>query len=351
MNAKLISLNRNYSTTRLLSQREPEIVNEPGDKVKTMLFLPPHPERKGEGGLRKKGYFKYSYEIENGRWYACNFRGRRLFEVKPAEGFEINLEEFKCKDGIVRLPLITVITVVLNGKEHLEKTIQSVINQTYPNVEYIVIDGGSTDGTVDIIKKYDDYIDYWVSEPDRGIYDAMNKGIELVSGLWINFMNAGDTFAQTDIIEKVFENSKVFSADVVYGDVVVDYHEFEKVVRAKPIKTLNREMAFSHQSAFIRTSVHKNRKFNLNYKIAADYNFFYNLWKTGHSFFYLSLIISKVVVGGVAYRKRLKVLNEYWQISGNNSLIIVILKEFSKGIIKSLLPDILVKEIIKKRKK
>jgi len=159
-----------------------------------MLFLPPHPERKGEGGLRKKGYFKYSYEIENGRWYACNFRGQRLFEVEPSEEFEVDLKEFKAKNGVVRLPLITVITVVLNGKEHLEKTIQSVINQTYPNVEYIVIDGGSTDGTVDIIKKYDDYIDYWVSEPDRGIYDSWNKGVVLSNGKWLSFMGSGDLY-------------------------------------------------------------------------------------------------------------------------------------------------------------
>ena len=80
---KLLTLDNNYSTTRILSRREPEIVNEPEDKVKSVLFLPPHPERKGEGGLRTKRYFKYSYEIENERWYACDFRGRRLFEVEP----------------------------------------------------------------------------------------------------------------------------------------------------------------------------------------------------------------------------------------------------------------------------
>lgn len=79
-------------------------------------------------------------------------------------------------------------------KSNLEKTILSVLNQTYSNIEYIIIDGGSTDGTIDIIKRYDDKITYWQSEPDNGIYDAMNKGIQKANGEWINFMNAGDLF-------------------------------------------------------------------------------------------------------------------------------------------------------------
>ena len=87
-------------------------------------------------------------------------------------------------------PLITVVTICYNAVDTIEETIKSVIEQTYPNIEYIVIDGGSKDGTVDIIKKYQDKISYWVSEPDRGIYDAMNKGTMKANGRWINFMNS-----------------------------------------------------------------------------------------------------------------------------------------------------------------
>ena len=100
----------------------------------------------------------------------------------------------------MNIALISIITVSYNAVKTIEDTINSVLNQTYPNIEYIIIDGGSTDGTLDVIKKYQDKITYWVSEPDKGIYDAMNKGALKATGVWLHFMNAGDTFYDEQVL-------------------------------------------------------------------------------------------------------------------------------------------------------
>ena len=109
-------------------------------------------------------------------------------------------KSFDCK------PLISIVTVVLNGEKYLEQTIQSITNQTYKDIEYIIIDGGSTDGTLDIIKKYEDKITYWVSEKDRGIGDAFNKGVKMSKGEYINFQGHGDGFISYDALERVFHD-------------------------------------------------------------------------------------------------------------------------------------------------
>ena len=118
-------------------------------------------------------------------------------------------------------PLISIVTVSYNAVATIEQTILSVINQTYSNIEYIIIDGGSTDGTLDVIKKYADKIAYWVSEPDKGIYDAMNKGIKVATGEWINFMNCGDYFVANNTLESVFGSGKIYKkAEILYGDSI-----------------------------------------------------------------------------------------------------------------------------------
>ena len=118
---------------------------------------------------------------------------------------------------------ITVITVVYNCHDTIEATILSVINQTYDNVEYIIIDGGSKDGTVDVIKKYQDQINYWVSEPDEGIYEAMNKGIDKASGDWINFMNSGDSFTSDKVLNSIFasDNYIIMPVNKRIGIIIV----------------------------------------------------------------------------------------------------------------------------------
>jgi glycosyltransferase involved in cell wall biosynthesis len=117
-------------------------------------------------------------------------------------------------------PIITVITVARNCEDTIEDTIVNVINQKFRNIEYIIIDGASSDNTLEIIKKYERSIDYWISELDNGIYDAMNKGIDLATGDWINFMNAGDSFYNYNLFSTIFDQFEYNKFDVIYGDFI-----------------------------------------------------------------------------------------------------------------------------------
>lgn len=181
---------------------------------------------------------------------------------------------------------ISVVTVCYNAVDTLEETMLSVLNQTYPNVEYIVIDGGSTDGTVDIIKKYANRLAYWVSEPDKGIYDAMNKGITAATGDYINFMNAGDIFVDVKTVEKavaLFPSN----VDVVFGD------SYEKsangsiyyVECSSNPDDLAKGPTYRHGSSFVKTKVHKEHLFDLSKKdkfsYGLDFNCIFNLYHDG----------------------------------------------------------------------
>lgn len=196
------------------------------------------------------------------------------------------------------LNLISIITVSYNAASTIEQTILSVINQTYPNIEYIIIDGGSTDGTVDIIKKYSDKIAYWISESDKGIYDAMNKGIIKATGEWINFMNAGDTFYKIDVLDKVFSLTELWDKNVVYGGVNMDYGSYSKVIYPKKVTKYN-PMPFNHQCVFVRASLLKEYMFDTTYRYAADYNFFCKILERG-GFTKIHLIIANYLVDGVS---------------------------------------------------
>ena len=166
-------------------------------------------------------------------------------------------------------PKISIITIVYNDAKGLEKTIKSITNQTYKNIELIVIDGGSTDGTVKVIKKHQDQIDFWVSEKDDGIFHAMNKGIRVSNGIWVNFMNAGDTFFCNSTLARISfykANSKV----LLYG---------KKINKGTLIEPTDPRMMkyggtfANHQSMFFNASILNTEDFlyDLNYPIYADY--------------------------------------------------------------------------------
>lgn len=192
-------------------------------------------------------------------------------------------------------PLVTIVTVCYNSVSSIEETIISVINQTYSNLEYIIIDGGSTDGTTDIIKKYSEYISIWVSEHDNGIYDAMNKAILLAKGKWINFMNSGDTFHHNDVIKEIFQKSNYNKVGVIYGITNLVYSDFTQLQYPNELTRTN-YMPFIHQSSFVDADLMRKYKFDLNLKICADRNLFYKLYSNKILFAYRDIIISNYEV-------------------------------------------------------
>ena len=212
---------------------------------------------------------------------------------------------------------ISIVTVCYNAVDNIEKTIQSVINQTYQNIEYIIIDGASTDGTVDIINKYNDKIAYFVSERDKGIYDAMNKAIHMATGDWINFMNSGDSFATDHTISDIFGNGADYEGqDVIYGDALFNYSGVPVLCKARPLSTLGYRMAFCHQSSYVRTSLMKKSLFDLRYTYVADYAFFHDLYIRGLSFYYIPLAFAIYSLeGGFTNSNILKVMREEHLIS------------------------------------
>lgn len=161
----------------------------------------------------------------------------------------------------------SIITINYNNKEGLRKTIESVINQSSKDVEYIIIDGGSTDGSVDVIKEYVSHIDYWVSEPDKGIYNAMNKGIMQAHGEYLNFMNSGDCFYNAQVLDKIVP---LLQSDIVTGEESC----FRRIVRGNITMFDFVKGTISHQASFIKKELFINHLYDENYKIVSDWKFF-----------------------------------------------------------------------------
>lgn len=175
-------------------------------------------------------------------------------------------------------PLVTVITVVFNGVATLEHTIRSVIEQSYGNIEHIIIDGGSTDGTLDILRKYDDRIDYWVSAKDAGIYDAMNKGIALARGEYVGMLNSDDFYADPSALEKIIARLVASNTDAVFSCLdIVDPANLERVLRKYRLSSyspfmLRIGMMPPHPTFYCRKSCYeKAGKYRTDYRIAADF--------------------------------------------------------------------------------
>jgi glycosyltransferase involved in cell wall biosynthesis len=197
---------------------------------------------------------------------------------------------------------VSVVTVVRDDSEGLERTIESVAAQSFRNFEYIVVDGASTDGTLDVIRRRESEIDAWVSEPDSGIYSAMNKGVRLASGDYILFMNAGDRFYAPEALERMFEPEP--SAELVWGDCVIEKAGGgEEYDCAKDVlKRLHRQMTVSHQSLFTRRAALLSRPYDESLRIAADYDFLCERLLAGASWEYRPFPVSRIDDRGLSAR-------------------------------------------------
>lgn len=271
---KVISLNAKFSTTRRVINKQSDIANHLDNKqLQNLLFLPPNPQRKGEGGLRKMEYFKCSQRVIK----VINLE-EELADIKSLTNTSATSDnnlDFKLNSS--NFPLVTIITVVFNSEKYIEQTIHSVINQTYNNVEYIIIDGGSTDGTVNIIQKYENLIDYWISEPDQGISDAFNKGISVSTGDVIGIINSGDWY-EKNAIEIVINHININTYEVVSGAINCwnfDKSRQEYVFLYKKYgnqELLLKGMTLNHPSCFITYDTYQQYGLFLNeYQLAMDY--------------------------------------------------------------------------------
>lgn len=213
-------------------------------------------------------------------------------------------------------PLISIITVVYNGEKHLEETIQSVINQTYTNIEYIIIDGGSTDKTLGIIKKYKENIDYWISEKDSGIYDAMNKGIKASKGEYIGLVNSDDYYEYNAIEIIVNQIKKQPDKDVFFGNMYMinKYLSGKKIQTYKKGENLEKRFSIWHPTTFVKKQTYTEYGlFDTSYKIAADYELLLRFHTKKCKFQYINKAISNFREGGISYYNK-SLANERFRI-------------------------------------
>ena len=210
-------------------------------------------------------------------------------------------------------PLVSVVTVVYNDETHVESTILSVLNQTFQNIEYIIIDGGSKDATPSIINKYSDRLAFYISEKDNGVYDAMNKAIRVANGEWIIFMNSGDSFYEKETLEKVFSRYQDKGEGLIYGDFfMINQRGAEDHYVKALAQTTDKFVADPsfHQAIFVRTSDMKAHPFDIRYKLIADYAYLYDLYKRNPGRHYTNTIICNYDGSGLSASTRLGLVKE-----------------------------------------
>jgi glycosyltransferase involved in cell wall biosynthesis len=214
-------------------------------------------------------------------------------------------------------PVLSVITIVYNNVSAIERTMLSVLSQTYPHIQYLVIDGASTDGTLDVIKRYQSEVSVLVSEKDKGIYDAMNKGLALATGDYVLFMNSGDEIYAPDTVEQVFKSSP--GADIYYGETEMYNQKWESLGQRRhqapevfTWKSFKYGMNVSHQAIYIKRSL--TMPYDLKYQYSADIDWIIRAAQQSSHIVNTHQYVAKYLVGGVSKQKHLDSLKERFHI-------------------------------------
>jgi glycosyltransferase involved in cell wall biosynthesis len=243
--------------------------------------------------------------------------------------------------------------------EDLARTIASVLEQSYGSLEYVVIDGGSTDGSDAVIRNHAGQIAHWVSEPDSGLYDAMNKGVRAATGEWVLFMNAGDRFHDHAVVADVFARP-ADDVDIIYGDMVRQYTEdnVKRLVPARPLSALPLRMPCSHQSMFARRDLLQRFPFAQDLSIAADHEFVLRAMQSGARFRKQERTIGIFSTGGTSDRNRLEAMHQLFRILERHELLtldrrlrhsIMLTRALAGAYVKRILPRPLTRWILRRR--
>ena len=214
-------------------------------------------------------------------------------------------------------PKLSVITVVYNDVHHVERTMHSVFNQTYPNIEYLIIDGGSSDGTLEILKQYESQIAKFITEKDEGIYDAMNKGLALASGDYVLFMNSGDEMYAPDTVEQIFASQA--DADIYYGETEIYSKNWQRLGQRRhkapekfTWKSFKYGMNICHQAIYIKRSLVQS--YDLKYHLSADIDWIIKAAKQAKHIVNTKQYVAKYLSGGMSKKRHFQSLKERFQI-------------------------------------
>ncbi len=203
---------------------------------------------------------------------------------------------------------ISIITVCYNAADTIKKTIESVLAQEYRDYEYLIKDGGSDDGTLELARSYESRFEEKgiplriISGKDKGIYDAMNLAVKEAGGKWINFMNAGDCFYSRTTLTDIFKKGNYVNEGILYGDAIeYEYGHYYKF--RKSFESIESTMPFSHQSAFVNRELLARYPFKLEYPIGADYDFLISMYQKGYHFKDTGVIVCIISKDGVSSTK------------------------------------------------